>query len=76
MSRSDLILLIPLITGHNYLRHFSNKLKPLANTNCRLCSETLENFIHLLMNAPGYDNSKMTASMATTFIPETWTGIQ
>ena len=52
MSRSDLILLIPLITGHNYLRHFSNKLKPLANTKCRLCCESQENFLHLLNDCP------------------------
>ena len=52
MSRNDLMLLIPLITGHNFLRQFSDKLKPLANTNCRLCHETLENFLHLLNVCP------------------------
>ena len=36
-DRQELHLLIEAITGHNYLRHFSNKIAILTVTKCRLC---------------------------------------
>ena len=35
------------ITGHNCLRHFSNKLTLLGTTKCRLCKDGTETFFHL-----------------------------
>ena len=39
--------MIEAITGHNYPRHFSNKISILKTTRCRLCNKDPETFLHL-----------------------------
>ena len=46
-NRAELTLIISAITGHNYLRYFSNKITVLGNTKCRLCNKETEIFYHL-----------------------------
>ena len=46
-NRTDLSFIITAITGHNYLRHSSNKLTLLGTTKCRLCKDGTETFCHL-----------------------------
>ena len=46
-NREELSYLIKAITGHNYLKHFSNKILTLSNTKCRLCKLAPETFYHL-----------------------------
>ena len=46
-SRTELSFFITAVTGHNYLRHFSNKISILGSTKCRLCKEENETFFLL-----------------------------
>ena len=41
-----------VITGHNNLKKFSNKIKKLNDTKCRLCKNAPEDVIHLLTDCP------------------------
>ena len=47
-DRSELTLIISAISGHNYLRQFSNKISPLNNTKCRLCQNEPKTLLHLI----------------------------
>ena len=47
-DRTELTLLISAISGHNYLRQFSNKISPLSSTKCRLCQQEPETLLHLI----------------------------
>ena len=47
-DRQELHFLVEAITGHNYLKHFSNKIALLADTKCRLCKSEEETTLHLL----------------------------
>ena len=51
-DRSELTQLLSAITGHNYLRHFSNKISPLPYTLCRLCQTEPETVLHLINACP------------------------
>ena len=51
-DRHELHFLVEAITGHNYLRHFSNKIALLTDTKCRLCKLEEETAIHLLNTCP------------------------
>ena len=46
-NRAELRYIISAITGHNYLKQFSNKISVLSNTKCRLCKSSNETFFHL-----------------------------
>ena len=49
LSRTDVKQLIEAITGHNYLRHYSNKIQTLPSTTCRFCDSTQpETLVHLM----------------------------
>ena len=47
LNRTDLKLLIEVLTGHNNLKYFSTKIKPLKNTLCRFCNTFPETATHL-----------------------------
>ena len=51
-ERLDLKYLLEAITGHNYLRHFSNKIASLNSTRCRLCNNDPETLLHLANSCP------------------------
>lgn len=52
LSRSDLSLLIQIITGQNSLNYLSNKINPNHTDQCRFCEEDEETFIHLINECP------------------------
>ena len=54
LSRSDLKQLIEVITGHNYLRQYSNKISTLPNVQCRFCDTQPETFLHLFTDCPKF----------------------
>ena len=53
LSRGQMRRLIEIITGHNNLNYFQNKLYPLdVSPMCRFCEEEDESFEHLLNECP------------------------
>ena len=62
--RLDLKHLIEVITGHNNLKKFSNKIKKLADTNCRLCNAATEDIIHLLTECSCLSTERLELKIA------------
>ena len=52
LSRSELSLLIQIITGQNSLNYTTSKILPGHTDQCRFCEEDEETFIHLLNECP------------------------
>ena len=63
LNRTDLKLLIEIISGHTYLRAFSTKINPLPNTNCRFCNTEEETIMHLLLTCPTFTCDRYTLNM-------------
>ena len=52
LSRSELSLLIQIITGQNSLNYTTSKILPNYTDQCRFCEEEEETFIHLINECP------------------------
>ena len=52
LSRSNLSLLIQIVTGQNSLNYLTNKINPSHTDQCRYCEEEEETFIHILNECP------------------------
>ena len=52
LGRLEMSRYIKLITGHNGLFYFKNKIDPIISPTCRFCLEEDETFHHLLMDCP------------------------
>ena len=59
LSRPDLNLLVEIITGHNNLKTFSTKIKPLANTLCNFCNSKPETVLHLMTECPRFSTNRL-----------------
>ena len=52
LSRAELTRFIKIISGHNGLFYFKNKVDPEINSICRFCLEDDETFYHFITNCP------------------------
>ena len=52
LARLELGRFARLITGHNNLNHFQARIGLWADSNCRLCGEAEETFLHFLHDCP------------------------
>ena len=52
LGRLELSRFIKIITGHNALFYFKNKIDSEINPQCRFCLEADETFYHLAMECP------------------------
>ena len=52
LSRSNLSILIQIVTGQNSLNYLTSKIVPAYTDQCRFCEEEEETFIHLLNECP------------------------
>ena len=59
LGRLELSRYIKLITGHNALFYFKNKIDPQINAVCRFCLEEDESFYHLLTECPVHRQSRV-----------------
>ena len=58
LSRAKLARFIRLISGHNSLFYFRNKVDPDVNPICRFCLEEDETFFHLVTSCPRFWNTR------------------
>ena len=54
LSRAKLSHFIRIISGHNSLFYFRNKVDPDINSVCRFCLEEEESFFHLATDCPRF----------------------
>ena len=54
MGRQRLGTLIRIVTGHNALNYFRNKVDEDINSECRFCMEEDETFWHLVTECPAF----------------------
>ena len=66
-DRMELKYLLEAITGHNYLRHFSNKISTLNTTRCKLCNTDPETFLHLANSCPSLNTYRLEILNYTRF---------
>ena len=52
LGRIELSRFFKIITGHNGLFYFRNKIDPVINSDCRFCLEADETFYHLATECP------------------------
>ena len=52
LARTQLMLLIQIVTGQNKLNYLSHKINPNISELCRFCEEEPETFIHILSECP------------------------
>ena len=52
LSRSNLSVLIQIVTGQNSLNYLTSKIVPEHTDQCRFCEEEEETFMHLLNECP------------------------
>ena len=71
LNRTDLKLIIEIISGHTYLKVFSTKIKPLQNTLCRFCSTEDETISHLILNCPTFTIDRYTLKL-DLFLPQNY----
>ena len=55
LSRSNLSILIQIVTGQNSLNYLTSKIVPTHTDQCRFCEEEEETFIHLLNECPVFN---------------------
>ena len=58
LNRVKLSRFVRIITGHNSLFYFRNKVDSEINSICRFCLEEDETFIHLLMICPRFNEKR------------------
>ena len=63
LNRTDLKLLIEIISGHTYLKAFSTKISPLSSTHCRFCNTEDETIMHLLQTCPTFTVERYTLNL-------------
>ena len=59
LTRTNLKLLVEIITGHNNFRTFSNKIKPLTNTQCSFCNTEPETVLHLMTECTQFSTERL-----------------
>ena len=59
MSRSNLSLLIQVVTGQNNLNYLTHKINPNYTDLCRFCEEEEETFIHIVNECPVFYSRQM-----------------
>jgi ribonuclease HI len=57
-SRSKMRRLLEIITGHNNLNYFQQKIDALQSSLCRFCEEEDETFFHLVTECPCFIESR------------------
>ena len=58
LSRSNLSILIQIVTGQNSLNYLTSKIVPMHTDQCRFCEEDEETFIHLLNECPVFNTMR------------------
>ena len=58
LGRLELSRFLRLISGHNGLFYFKNKIDPEINAICRFCLEAEETFYHLITDCPVFFESR------------------
>jgi ribonuclease HI len=58
-SRSKMRRLLEIITGHNNLNYFQQKIDALQTSLCRFCEEEDETFFHLVTECPCFIDSRV-----------------
>ena len=61
MGRSRVGTLIRIVTGHNGLNYFKNKVDQEWDPECRFCNEDAETFWHFATECPVFWNERMDA---------------
>ena len=73
LARSQLTLIIQIITGQNKLNYLSHKINPHISELCRFCEEEDETFIHLLSECPVFTDLRIEVFKCRAFISlEEW----
>ena len=54
LARSQLSLLVKLLTGHNNLSYHASKIDPTIYDMCSFCDEEKETFFHLVTECPSF----------------------
>ena len=58
LNRLDASRYVKIITGHNGLFYFKNKIDPEINAICRFCLEEDETFYHILTSCPRHRGNR------------------
>ena len=58
LGRIEMSRFVKIITGHNGLFYFKNKIDKEINPQCRFCLEDVETFTHLLTDCPRFINKR------------------
>ena len=65
--------LVRILTGHNALAYFKNKVDPEIDPYCRFCEEhEYETFIHLITTCPTFENIRRDVFQQQIFPSQTW----
>ena len=71
LNRSDLKLLVEIITGHTNLKTFSTKMKPQPNTLCTFCKLEPETILHLLSDCTHFKETRKSLKIHR-FLPQSY----
>ena len=73
LNRLEISRLLRLISGHNGLFYFKNKIDAEINAVCRFCLEKDETFYHFITDCPAFYQSREEIFLDETIdVSETW----
>ena len=58
LGRIEMSRFVKIITGHNGLFYFRNKIDKEINPQCRFCLKETETFIHILTDCPRFRTTR------------------
>ena len=71
LARSQLSVVLKLITGHNALAYHASKIDPEIDSTCSLCEEDLETFHHFVTECPRLRIARINSAI-DDFNSESW----